>query len=100
MKSLLLGAIAMASLTIGLFFLRFWRDTGDRFFLFFAAAFGIEGVNRVAQGLSTVSEEREPLFFLVRLISFLLIIAAVVDKNRSKSMRAGKARRPVEATHS
>jgi hypothetical protein len=100
MKSLLLGAIAMASLTIGLFFLRFWRDTGDRFFLFFAAAFGIEGVNRVAQGLSTVSEEREPLFFLVRLISFLLIIAAVVDKNRSKSMRAGRTRRPVAAPHS
>jgi hypothetical protein len=94
MKSLLLGAIAMASLTIGLFFLRFWRDTGDRFFLFFAAAFGIEGGIRVAQGLSVVSEEREPLFYLVRLVSFLLIIAAVVDKNRSKSMRVGKTTRP------
>jgi hypothetical protein len=31
----------------------------------------------------------------VRLFSFLLIIAAVVDKNRSKSMRAGKTKRPV-----
>jgi uncharacterized membrane protein HdeD (DUF308 family) len=94
MKSLLLGAIAMASLTVGLFFLRFWRDTGDRFFLFFAAAFGIEGLIRVAQGLNVVSEEREPLFYLVRLFSFLLIIAAVVDKNRSKSMRVGKTMRP------
>jgi hypothetical protein len=94
MKSLLLGAIAMASLTIGLFFLRFWRDTGDRFFLFFAAAFGIEGMIRVAQGLSVVSEEREPLFYLVRLFSFLLIISAVVDKNRSRSMRVGKTMRP------
>ena len=94
MKSLLLGAIAMASLTVGLFFLRFWRDTGDRFFLFFAAAFGIEGVNRVAQGLSEVSEETAPLRFLVRLFSFLLIIAAVVDKNRSRSMRIGKTMRP------
>jgi len=94
MKLLLLGAIAMASLTIGLFFLRFWRDTGDRFFLFFAAAFGIEGVNRVAQGLSEAPEETEPIFFLVRLFSFLLIIAAVVDKNRSKSLGIGKTMRP------
>jgi uncharacterized membrane protein HdeD (DUF308 family) len=82
-------------LTVGLFFLRFWRDTGDRFFLYFAAAFGIEGVNRVAQGLSTISEETEPFFFLVRLFSFLLIIAAVVDKNRSKGMRAGETTRPM-----
>jgi uncharacterized membrane protein HdeD (DUF308 family) len=94
MKLLLLGAIAMASLTAGLLFLRFWRDTGDRFFLFFAAAFGIEGVNRVAQGLSAVSEETEPLFFLVRFFSFLLIIAAIVDKNRSKGMRVRTTMRP------
>jgi hypothetical protein len=100
MKLLLLGAIVMASLAVGLFFLRFWRDTGDRFFLFFAAAFWIEGMNRMAQGLSTVSEEREPFFYLVRLFSFLLIIAAVVDKNRSKSMRAGKTTRPVATPHS
>jgi len=97
MKLLLLGAIAMASLAVGLFFLRFWRDTGDRFFLFFAAAFGIEGMSRVAQGLSTVSEERDPFFYLVRLFSFLLIIAAVVDKNRNKSIHGGKSQRP-EAT--
>jgi hypothetical protein len=100
MKLLLLGAIVMASLAVGLFFLRFWRDTDDRFFLFFAAAFWIEGMNRVAQALSTVSEEREPFFYLVRLISYLLIIAAVVDKNRSKSMRAGKTKRPIAMPHS
>ena len=45
---LLLGANAMASLVVGLLFLRFWRDTHDRFFLFFALAFGVEGLNRVA----------------------------------------------------
>lgn len=28
------GAVAMASLTIALFFLRFWKTTHDRFFLF------------------------------------------------------------------
>lgn len=92
MKLFLLGANAIASLVVALFFLRFWRDTGDRFFLFFAAAFGIEGVNRVTQGLSTVSEETEPFFYVVRLFSFLLILMAIVDKNRSKGAHVGKTR--------
>jgi uncharacterized membrane protein HdeD (DUF308 family) len=81
----------MAYLVAGLFFLRFWRKTGDRLFLFFAAAFGIEGVSRVAQGLTTVSEETEPLIYVVRLFSFLLILAAIVDKNRSKRTQIRKA---------
>ena len=40
---ILLGAIAMASITIGVFFLRFWKDTENRFFLFFAISFLLEG---------------------------------------------------------
>lgn len=82
--SFLLGATAMASLVAGLFFLRFWRETGDRFFLFFAVAFGVEGLNRSVLGLSAVSRETEPFFYLVRLIAFLLILAAIVDKNQKK----------------
>jgi hypothetical protein len=87
MNVLLLGANAMASLIVGLFFLRFWRDTEDRFFLFFATAFGVEGLNRIALGLTDVTQESEPYFYLVRLFSFLLILAAIVDKNRKKPTR-------------
>ena len=83
MNQVLLGAIAMASLTVGLFFLRFWRKTGDRFFLFFAASFFVEGVNRAVLGLASVPGELEPLIYLIRLFSFVLILAAIVDKNRS-----------------
>jgi uncharacterized membrane protein HdeD (DUF308 family) len=94
MNLLLLGANAMASLVAGLFFLRFWRDTRDRFFLFFATAFGVEGVNRIALGLTDVSQENEPYFYLVRLFSFLLILAAIVDKNRKKSPRNKETQKP------
>ncbi|MEP7342530.1 MAG: DUF5985 family protein [Acidobacteriota bacterium] len=87
MGQILLGAIAMASLVVGLLFLRSWRDTRDRFFLFFATAFAVEGLNRVVLGLSNVSEETAPYFYLVRLFSFLLILAAIVDKNRKKPPR-------------
>ncbi|HYE74571.1 MAG TPA: DUF5985 family protein [Blastocatellia bacterium] len=90
MKQFLLGANAIAALIVGLFFLRFWRDTHDRFFLFFAAAFGIEAINRFAQSLSAFSQETEPIFYVVRLISFLLIFAAIVNKNRSKRVSGKK----------
>lgn len=82
MHTLLLGAVAMASFVAALFFYGFWRKTRDRFFLMFAAAFLVDAVNRAALGaMSQVSEEQEPLFYLVRLVTFGLIIAAVVDKN-------------------
>jgi uncharacterized membrane protein HdeD (DUF308 family) len=84
MNLLLLGAISMASLIIGLFFLRSWRTTKDRFFLFFAISFFTEGLNRAALGLSSDPNEGRPFFYLVRFISFLLILIAIMQKNRSK----------------
>lgn len=85
MNQLLLGAIAMASLVAAVFFLRFWKHTRDRFFLFFAAAFGLEGVNRVLLGLDLGSSEHQPIYYSIRLISYILILVAIVDKNRARS---------------
>jgi uncharacterized membrane protein HdeD (DUF308 family) len=90
MNQLLLGAIAMANLIIGLFFLRFWRKTQDRFFLFFAVAFSLEGLNRALLGLDYNSNENEPVIYLVRLLSFLLILIAIIDKNRVNKSNGGK----------
>jgi uncharacterized membrane protein HdeD (DUF308 family) len=81
---LLLGAIAMGSVVAGLFFLRFWRDTGDRLFLFFAISFLVEGVNRAALGLSADPNEGRPFFYFVRFLSFLLILVAIIQKNLGK----------------
>jgi hypothetical protein len=85
MDVLLLGAIAMASLVVALFFLRFWKDTRDLFFLFFAISFFVEGLNRAALGLSSNPNEDRPLFYFVRFLSFILILVAIVYKNRTKS---------------
>jgi hypothetical protein len=83
MNSVMLGAIAMASLVASLFFVRFWRQTGDRLFLFFALAFGADAVTRVILALGDISAEHEPFFYLARLITFGLILLAIIDKNRS-----------------
>jgi uncharacterized membrane protein HdeD (DUF308 family) len=84
MNLLLLGAISMANVVAGLFFLRSWRETNDRFFLFFAISFFIEGFNRAALGLSDDPNEGRPFFYLVRFASFLVILIAIVQKNRQK----------------
>jgi len=84
MDLMLLGAIAMGSLIAGLFFLRFWKDTGDRFFLFFAVSFLVEGFNRAALGLSSDPNEGRPFFYFIRFLSFVLILLAIAHKNRRK----------------
>lgn len=89
MRLFLLGACALASVMAGLFFMRFWRDTRDRFFLYFAVAFWLGGVAWATLGLTTVSAEAESYIYLIRLLSFLIIIAAIVDKNRKKPAAAG-----------
>ncbi|HET9715270.1 MAG TPA: DUF5985 family protein [Pseudolabrys sp.] len=80
-NAVLSGAVAMASFVVMLFFFRFWRQTRDRFFLFFAVGFGLDALSRFALGLTHPSDETEPLFYLARLVTFGLIIAAIVEKN-------------------
>jgi len=81
MKLMLIGAIAMAALIISLFFFRFWRDTKDRFFLFFSIAFIAEGSSRILMYYN-YNDEYEPFIYLVRLFAFMIIMLAIADKNR------------------
>ena len=81
-SAVLQGAVAMASAVAALFFLRFWRQTKDSFFLFFAAAFAIDALARFVLGFAELSEETQPLVYGARLITFGLIIVAIIRKNR------------------
>jgi uncharacterized protein DUF5985 len=81
----LTGAVAMASLVAALFFLRFWRQTRDSFFLLFSVAFGLDAASRFILGLTRISDEMEPLFYIPRLVTFALIIVAIVQKNRPET---------------
>jgi hypothetical protein len=82
MIDMLVGAIVMGFLIAGLFFLRFWRSTGDRFFLCFAASFWLEGLNRLILGLARQENEAYPVFYLLRVVAYALIVLAISDKNR------------------
>ena len=78
----LLGVIATTSLTAGIFFLRFWRDTRDSLFLAFAVAFIIEALNRTAMLLLSQPNEGSPWIYIVRFFAFLLILIGILNKNR------------------
>ena len=77
---MLTGAIGMASLTVALFFLKFWRTTRDRFFLYFAVSFLIQGINRFF--LAQPSSEESAGGYVFRLIAYALIVIAIFEKNR------------------
>ena len=83
MNQALLGGIAAAAFIAGLFFLRFWLSTRDRFFLFFMLAFWIEAANRLDMAATrSWNEDDSPVHAMVRLVSHALILVAIWDKNR------------------
>jgi hypothetical protein len=83
LQGFLLGVIVISSLAAGAFFLKFWRQTRDSLFLGFGAAFNIESANRIAFLFLDQPNEGNPVIYTVRLFSYLLILAAIVNKNRA-----------------
>ena len=82
MNQLLYGAIVLACAVASLFFLRFWRETRDRLFALFSAAFVVFGGHWLALALTDQQHQHRPFLYLMRLVAFLLIILAIIDKNR------------------
>jgi len=81
-EGFLLGIIVTASIVAAGFFWKFYRQTRDPLFLAFAAAFFIEGINRISFLYVDAPNEGSPAIYIVRLVAFLLILAAIVRKNR------------------
>jgi hypothetical protein len=77
------GICAATALAVGLSFYRFWRDTTDRLFALFGTAFVLFAASWTMLALIPAGHESRPYIYLVRLVAFLLIIAAIVDKNRA-----------------
>lgn len=75
------GAATMGFLVGALFFLRFWKKTRDRLFLAFGVAFLLLAVNQALAQWLGASDERVGLTYALRILGFLLILAAIVDKN-------------------
>ena len=86
MREVLIGAIAMGFFVASLFFLRFWRQTHDRLFIYFALAFFILSANRVGFVFVADRGSQDDYLYWVRLVAFAIILWAVVDKNISRNL--------------
>lgn len=80
----LLGFIAASSLIAGLFFLRFWRSTRDPLFIAFAAFFVIQGGSNIAVVNLLHPNQGSLWLFLLRLLSILVLLGAILWKNSGK----------------
>lgn len=84
MNEFLSGVASAGSLGVGLFFLRLWQETRDRFFALFGFAFWVLAFNWFLIVWVQPSSEHLHYFYVLRLAAFLLIIVAIVDKNRER----------------
>lgn len=84
MNLFLAGMIAALQCVATVYFLRFWVKTRDRFFALFALSFGIMVVNRVMLVVLGDESEARTFVYAIRLVSFLVILYAIFDKNRAK----------------
>lgn len=81
MTGFLAGAVTLGYLMAGGYFLRFYRQTGDRLFRSFAWAFWLFAANQVIAAVLGAADERSGYAYLLRVIGFLLILAAIARKN-------------------
>ena len=82
LDALILGMLVMAATIAGTFFLRFWRRTRDRLFAIFAVAFWLMGLNWLLLALFA-GDEIHSAVYAIRLLAFVLILLAIIDKNRA-----------------
>jgi len=84
MSQFLSGAIMMACWVAGLFFLRFWKKTADRLFAIFAVAFWMLAFERLILAMIQEANEVRGYVYIIRFLAFVLILWAIIDKNRLK----------------
>jgi hypothetical protein len=84
------GAVTLGYLVAAVFFLRFWRSTGDRLFLSFAIAFALFALNQALAVALAIYREPASFIYALRVIGFLLIVAAILDKNFVGDGSAGR----------
>jgi hypothetical protein len=81
--SMLIGMIVMGYIAGSFFFLRFWRESRDRLFLIFAIAFAVLALQQIVSVWTNelLEDPVRPELYLLRVLAFLLITVAIVDKN-------------------
>jgi hypothetical protein len=89
------GALTASYLVAALFFFKFWRRTHDRLFSHFALAFFFFALNQIGTSLLEVNTEEGSVIYLLRIAGYILILVAIIDKNRGHAKKAGPGKPPL-----
>lgn len=81
------GAAILGYLVLSGFFLRFWKRTRERLFLAFGVAFAFLALNQMASTYFEAGDERTLYGYALRVLGFVLILAAIIDKNLASRRR-------------
>jgi hypothetical protein len=84
---LLAGALLFSYAIAGAHFFQFWRQTRDRLFCHFAVAFWLFALNQLAVSVPVLTSETRGYFYLLRVLGFVVILVAIIDKNREAARR-------------
>lgn len=76
------GTLVMGYVVAAMFFGRFWRESRDRLFLFFAAGFALLAIQRATLAVAYLLPVPLTTHYLLRLAAFVVILAGILDKNR------------------
>lgn len=79
------GMLTAGYLVVAAFFLRFWRQTRERLFISFAIAFALLAVQRILLVAEFHLVENRAGAYVLRLVAFLVIVYAIVMKNRQRA---------------
>ena len=87
MIEFLSGAVTLAYCVAAMYFVHFWKRTADRLFLAFALAFALLALNQVGVFVMGTEDERYNYAYILRVLGFVLILVAIVDKNVARRRR-------------
>ena len=79
------GGTAVAAFVIALYFIRYWRHTRDPLVFMFSAGFLTFAISRLILAFLDEDDEGRVFIYGLRLVAFILILVAIIDKNRGLS---------------
>lgn len=77
----------MACVVVAIFFFDYWRTSRDRLFAYFTVAFAAMAVDWLGHALVAPEDPFRTEVYLVRLFAFVMILIAIIDKNRHSRRR-------------
>jgi hypothetical protein len=78
------GLLVMGYAVAALYFGRFYRQSRDRLFLFFAAGFALLALQRFSLAGAALLPMPEITYYVLRLAAFAVILVGILDKNRAR----------------